>query len=349
MQVHRENRAGVIVLLILAAVTAVEFFLLAYSTNARQMEVWLGAGILALAVAGVWLSSRVQKNEKNDARMLLDVTPAAAFLVDQKKLVFIDCNAAAEKLLGCPRAEIATQPVGAFFDALGESSKSFLESMRSGVEEPAEKAVTLVDAKQTPVEVQASTREISIAGRSGFLLVITNSSEIEKAQEALHYHATFDEMTGLVNRRTGLLLLEKEMARSLRDGTPLVVAFVDLDGLRLVNEERGSAEGDWMITRAAEILGESVRLGDEAIRLGGDEFLLVLHNCSEEGAQILLRRIEEQMQQVTESDEKPFPLAASMGLAIYDKNRHGQVHQLIAEADRRMYLKKQTKKNLTLV
>jgi diguanylate cyclase (GGDEF)-like protein len=134
------------------------------------------------------------------------------------------------------------------------------------------------------------------------------------------------------------------MARSQRDQMPLTVCFVDLDGLKTVNDQYGHAEGDWMIVKAAEVLAESVRLGDEAIRLGGDEFLLVLHNCPEEGSRIMQQRIEERMTELSVEAKKPFLLSASIGMAAYDPARHAQVHQLIAEADRRMYLKKQMKK-----
>jgi diguanylate cyclase (GGDEF)-like protein/PAS domain S-box-containing protein len=285
-----------------------------------------------------------RQEAQNDLEMLLSATPTAALFIDLESLEILQCNDLAEKLIGCTRAEIITQPIGAFFDALQENNKLLLDAMRVGREEREEKTVILLDVRQAAIEVQASTRRFRFAGKPAFLMVLTNLSEIKKAQEALQYHATFDEMTSLVNRHTGLLLLEKEMARSQRDATPLAVAFVDLDGLKTVNDQFGIPEGDWLIVKAAEILAESIRLGDEAIRLGGDEFLLVLHNCPEDGSRLLLQRIEERMAQAAVEAQKPFPLVASMGLAIYDPTRHAQVHQLIAEADRRMYLAKQLKK-----
>jgi diguanylate cyclase (GGDEF)-like protein len=287
---------------------------------------------------------RDQLAKQSDIEALFAINPSALFLIDKQSLEIARCNHQAESLIGCPADEILQQNLGAFLDAVHQNNQHFLEVLGAGQEAPAESEVVLLDAKHAIIEALASTRLLVFDGRPTFLVAMTNITEIKKAQEALHYHATFDEMTSLVNRRTGLLLLEKEMARSQRDTMPLAVCFVDLDGLKGINDSYGHEEGDWLIVKAAEILAESIRLGDEAIRLGGDEFLLVLHNCSEEGSGILLQRIEERMAQVTTEAHKPFPLTASMGLAIYDPTRHLQVHQLIAEADRRMYLKKQMKK-----
>jgi diguanylate cyclase (GGDEF)-like protein/PAS domain S-box-containing protein len=324
-------------------------------TMARRVEMALAVlTLLLLALVGVFLfapalrrlqeSQREHQEHQSDIEALFDANPAAVFLVERESLEINRCNHQAEILMGCTVEEIAGQPFSVFLDALHENNQHFLNAIRTGEDLPLESELVLLDARNKIIEALASTRALPFNGRPAYLVAMTNITEIKKAQEALHYHATFDEMTSLVNRRTGLLLLEKEMARSQRDATPLAVCFVDLDGLKGVNDQYGHLEGDWLITKAAEILSDSIRLGDEAIRLGGDEFLLVLHNCSEEGSRILLQRIEERMAEAAAEAQKPFPLLASIGLAIYDPARHAQVHQLIAEADRRMYLKKQMKK-----
>jgi diguanylate cyclase (GGDEF)-like protein/PAS domain S-box-containing protein len=328
-----------------AATRQIELALASLTLLLLALEGWL---IFFPAIRRLSLLLRRQQSHQADIETLFASNPSALFLIDKQSLEIVRCNRQAETMIGCSVNEILQQRLGAFLDAMHENNKHFLESIGSGQESPEESEVVLLDAKHTIVEALASSRLLVFDDRPALLVAMTNITEIKKAQEALHYHATFDEMTSLVNRRTGLLLLEKEMARSQRDAMPLAVCFVDLDGLKGVNDGYGHEEGDWLIVKAAEILAESIRLGDEAIRLGGDEFLLVLHNCSEEGSRILLQRIEERMAQVTAEAHKPFPLAASMGLAIYDPARHMQVHQLIAEADRRMYLKKQLKKAPTV-
>ncbi len=75
----------------------------------------------------------------------------------------------------------------------------------------------------------------------------TNINELKKAQQDLQYHATFDEMTGLTNRCTGVMLRRRDMARVKRTDQPPTVCYADLDNLKAVNDQYGHQEGDWMI------------------------------------------------------------------------------------------------------
>lgn len=358
-QARQIRRRSMVALILLALVVLASQIVMQGSIGigqipAQQLSLLLAAIalLLTLAVGLIFAPtshllkrlSGEQGRRQAEMETLFATNPTALFLVDQQSLDIARCNRAAENLIGASVAEIVQQPVGAFLDPMHEISQRFLETMRAGGETPADCEVTLLDASHSSVEAQVCCSRLTFNDRPAYLMAMTNITEAKKAQEALHYHATFDDMTHLVNRRTGLLLLEKEMARSQRDTTPLVVCFVDLDGLKGVNDQFGTEEGDWLIMKAAEVLADSIRLGDEAIRLGGDEFLLVLHNCTSEGSQILLQRIEESMIEISANAQKPFTLRASMGLAIYDPDRHTQVHQLIAEADRRMFLKKQARK-----
>jgi diguanylate cyclase (GGDEF)-like protein len=167
---------------------------------------------------------------------------------------------------------------------------------------------------------------------------------VKRAQQTLQYYATFDEMTGLVNRRTGLLMLATAMSRSRRDGTTLSVCYVDLDGLKSVNDCHGHHEGDWLIKTLATALLASIRDGDVAIRLGGDEFLLILHDCPVEHSLPVLDRIRSQLDHAAHEKADSYPISASLGLATYEANRHLTPEDLVNDADLRMYEAKQAKR-----
>ena len=171
-----------------------------------------------------------------------------------------------------------------------------------------------------------------------------NITELENAQQTLQYYATFDEMTGLLNRRTGLMFLEKALERVKRQGAPLIVCYADIDGLKTTNDKYGHHEGDWMIRTVSKVLIDSIRKGDTAVRLGGDEFMLMLQDCDEQNASLLLERIEQRLDEFSTSESKPFALKMSIGVARYDPVHHANTDALIAEADGKMYAAKLAKK-----
>jgi diguanylate cyclase (GGDEF)-like protein len=142
-------------------------------------------------------------------------------------------------------------------------------------------------------------------------------------------------------------VLGKSMASLRRKRGQLTVGFVDLDGLKIANDRFGHGEGDWLIRTTAQVLTEAVRTSDAVVRLGGDEFLIVLHDCSfDEGAR-LLARAEMRLQEINGAEHKPFPIGFSYGLATYAPEKHATPDELIAEADALMYQAKQRKAPLS--
>jgi diguanylate cyclase (GGDEF)-like protein len=87
--------------------------------------------------------------------------------------------------------------------------------------------------------------------------------------------ASNDELTGVYRRAAGIAALEREMNRARREGQPLIVAFLDVDGLKQVNDLFGHAAGDRLLVAVAAALRGQVRPYDAIIRWGGDEFVCV--------------------------------------------------------------------------
>lgn len=322
--------------------------------NARYLEVGLGAltllvlyleARLIFAPAVRRLRHDMRQHERHEADMetLFSTSPTAMFLIDANSLSIIRGNRKAEALMGCSTADLVDRPFSAFLDTKHEANKAFLQKIRTG-ETLNEYEVLLIDANRSIVEALASSCRVAYSDHGSYVIGVTNITEIKKAQQTLQYYATFDEMTDLVNRRTGLLMLSTEMGRATRDAHPLTVCFADLDGLKYINDKYGHHEGDWMIKTLAAVLIESARGSDVALRLGGDEFLLILHDCTEAQARLLVERIESHLERVVADEKKPYPLSASFGLAIYDAARHATPEDLIAEADHRMYEAKNRKR-----
>jgi diguanylate cyclase (GGDEF)-like protein len=116
--------------------------------------------------------------------------------------------------------------------------------------------------------------------------------KIEERTEEVYQLALLDPLTGLHNRRAGERRLEEEMSRAKRHGRPLTVLLLDVNKLKYVNDAFGHAAGDELLKCFAERLNKASRGSDLAVRLGGDEFLLILPECKPEEVPQILGRLK---------------------------------------------------------
>lgn len=177
---------------------------------------------------------------------------------------------------------------------------------------------------------------------------ITERVKIEKElkahQKKLEFYAFTDPMTGVSNRRTGLMILEKELAFVFRKDTPLSICFVDIDNLKMVNDTYGHAEGDLLINFIVSNIKSSVREIDTISRMGGDEFIIIFPDCRESNAKEILRRICSNLEKHNSLGEKPFKYSFSFGIIEVTRDNLLSANDIIKAADKKMYKHKLSKK-----
>jgi diguanylate cyclase (GGDEF)-like protein len=149
--------------------------------------------------------------------------------------------------------------------------------------------------------------------------------------------ATRDPLTGLSNRRLGEERLAGEVARSERHGHPLSVLLLDLNRFKGINDRYGHAAGDLALKTFAERLNKVIRASDLAVRLGGDEFMVILPECLPDSIPALLNRLG--CVEVKWRDTK-FILTSAAGWAGYEKGERPA--QLIERADKSLYANKRS-------
>ena len=175
---------------------------------------------------------------------------------------------------------------------------------------------------------------LAIASKVG--ICIENALKYQQAESS----ATTDYLTGLPNARSLFLHLDRELARCKRTNTPLAVMVCDLDGFKQVNDRFGHLEGNKVLRLFAESAKTVCREYDYIARMGGDEFVIVVPGltakAAEEKGAHLLSLAREAGRQVCGHDF----LSLSLGCAFYPENG-SDADQLLAEADRRMYIIKQ--------
>jgi diguanylate cyclase (GGDEF)-like protein/PAS domain S-box-containing protein len=137
-------------------------------------------------------------------------------------------------------------------------------------------------------------------------------AERKKAEENIYKLSFRDQLTGLYNRR----YFENEIERLDNSREyPIAVISADLDGLKLVNDTIGHAEGDRYLQTGAEILKNTLRTSDILARVGGDEFALLLPHTTKEAAEALVARIRQRVEEYN-LKKKELPLSISLGLAV---------------------------------
>jgi diguanylate cyclase (GGDEF)-like protein len=152
--------------------------------------------------------------------------------------------------------------------------------------------------------------------------------------------AMIDALTRLYNRRFAEQRLAAEVARSGRKGHPFIVVLLDLDEFKLINDTYGHSAGDLVLQEFAAALNRAIRSGDLAVRMGGDEFLLILPECDREQLQIVLKRLG--TLELSWEGQK-FPIKYSAGWKEYASG--DQPETMLAAADQALYANKRAARN----
>ncbi len=165
-------------------------------------------------------------------------------------------------------------------------------------------------------------------------------AEKQGHSDLLRNLAMVDPLTGLYNRRFAEQRLAAEVARSERKGHPLSVLTLDLNNFKQINDTYGHPAGDHVLLEFATRLNSVVRGSDLAVRLGGDEFLVLLPECTLEQLQLVLVRFGSL--EVNWQGQK-IPVTFSAGWKQYEMGERPE--QLLARADESLYATKRAGRN----
>ncbi|MFK7888122.1 MAG: EAL domain-containing protein [Gammaproteobacteria bacterium] len=237
----------------------------------------------------------------------------------------------------------------ALFDVL-ELSKRDLRHVRACIEEQRPTGTFDASIRKGPLHEDITAVEVravpfySTDGQfSGYRGTLSDITQRKAAQTKALYLSLHDELTGLPNRRALATQLEEILQDSDRTQKHVVVAGIDLDGFKAVNDSHGHAYGDKVLITVAERLRSVQRENDMAYRTGGDEFVMVMPGFAPQAAiskatQISNRIIEELSNEYS-IDGRTARLGASVGISVYPKDGAGS-HDIARLADLALYAAK---------
>jgi len=146
-----------------------------------------------------------------------------------------------------------------------------------------------------------------------------------------------DDLTGLLNRRGFLLLAEQHLKSARRHGSAFLLGFVDLDGLKQINDTLGHAVGDRAIAEMAEILRACFGRRDLLARLGGDEFALLATDALEQDEVVVRARVAVALAAANAEPNRSYEIGCSIGVLTCQGAEPASIEDLLRRADALMY------------
>jgi len=192
---------------------------------------------------------------------------------------------------------------------------------------------------ETDADQRASDRDQSARDREGAAGDRIATAADRAASDGDHEQAAaelkraqVDQLTGAFGRVMGMIILEREITRARRGDGHLVLAYIDVDGLKQVNDRRGHVAGDGLLRATADAIQKHLRPYDTLVRVGGDEFLCAFVDCT---LTIASSRVQDMRATMRDSQE---PASISVGLA--ELRPEDNLETLVIRADNALYAQK---------
>jgi diguanylate cyclase (GGDEF)-like protein/PAS domain S-box-containing protein len=293
--------------------------------------------------------------EKERLRVTLDAMADGVIVTDTTgDVVFL--NPVAASLLGCTTEDVRGKPSSEIFvlrnaetgEEQGCPGRQCIKQRRV-IESSEDLILRHRDGSWRDIRCTASPVTMPDGTLSGAVLVFQDVSQSRALKRQLTHSATHDALSGLLNRAAFEEALERTAAENrINRGTSCLI-YVDLDHFKPVNDNAGHAAGDALLKQVAQTIRESCRSHDIVARIGGDEFAVILENCSSDGGM----RVAEKLVRAIGSLAfiwvgREYRIGASAGLTMIESGPASPLG-FMAEADAACYLAKAEGRNQAIL
>jgi len=312
-------------------------------------------GMLALAaiasIAVALRAHRLRSLRNARYRAVLEQSPNGMVLADAATLRILDANPAFLRALGYPLAELRALTLHQILsDESGDP-----EALAGRLRNPDPRMPMRLSERSrsgAALEIEATGFRLNIDGRA--IVAFTASdvtlrrkieAQLLEKQQHLDHLAHHDQLTGLPNRLYLAHRLPGAIEEAKKNGTMLAVLFLDLDQFKHINDSRGHETGDKLLKTVAERVRTTVREQDIVVRMGGDEFVVVLESVRRvELINDTAARINEALSMPVIVDGRPLVTTVSIGVSLYPRDGT-DMGELLRHSDTAMYQAKERGRN----
>jgi diguanylate cyclase (GGDEF)-like protein/PAS domain S-box-containing protein len=288
---------------------------------------------------------KLLERSENKYRTLLKNIPQKIFYKDIKS-VYILCNESYAKDLNIEPSEIIGKTDYDFYpkelaEKYRTDDKKIMDSGK--ISEIEEKYV--VDGK----EMAINTLKAPILDESGKTIgifgIFWDITDRKRVEDKLREAAITDDLTGLLNRRGFFTLADQQCKLATRKKRTMALVYIDVDGLKKINDELGHDAGDQALVDTAKIFKKTFRESDIIARIGGDEFVVLLDELPKPNDEsTIINHLQDNIKKHNELGIRKYELLISIGVAYYDGEHPCDISKLLQQADEAMYKNKNHKK-----
>lgn len=254
-------------------------------------------------------------------------------------------NEGAQRLYGRTNEEVLGTCIDTVIYASRERYQSVIASLGERDEWQDEITYQRQDGVELTVEINSTLVRDACANPSSVLSIITDITRRKAAEQEVTYLAFHDRVTGLPNRHCLMKRLDHLLSGDANAGKGALL-WIDLDGLKILNDTHGHNVGDLMLRQVGTRITESIEKGDMTARVGGDEFVVVLTDCNDDVARatLLAQRLLQRLSEPFDLDGYIHRGSASIGLAYFNCGQD-TAGEILKRADLAMYEAKAAGRN----
>jgi diguanylate cyclase (GGDEF)-like protein/PAS domain S-box-containing protein len=323
----------------------------AHSIQTLSMLLLLVLSGAAATLLLIWWRTR-RPNSSRDARYraVLEQSPTGTLIADADSLAIIDANPAFQQSVGYSMEQLRRMTLPQLF-SIGRTDPEAMLKLQDPVPRlPV--ALTQRCRDGSVLDVEATGHRLAVGARPVLAFTISDVSvrrkieaQLLEKQQHLDHLAHHDQLTGLPNRLYLAHHLPGAIHEAKRNGTLLAVLFLDLDRFKQINDSRGHETGDKLLKQVAERVRATVRAEDVVVRMGGDEFIVVLQSIrSTEVINEMAARINAALSAPVVVDGHPLVTTASIGVGLYPRDG-ADMGELLRHSDTAMYQAKDRGRN----